>query len=360
MIMRRSGMMLGLMLTLLPWPAAAGVQKTDEAPRARRAGSLPAIIDQVQPKIVKIYGAGGLRGMESYQSGMIVSPEGHVLTVWSHVLDSDAVNVVLNDGRRLEAKLLGADPRLEVAVLKIDAQHLPAFRLEESAAVDEGTQVLALSNLFGVATGNEPASVQHGTIAARTDLAARRGAFESAYRGPVYVLDVVTNNPGAAGGAVVTRDGALVGMLGKELRSSLNNTWLNYAIPIAQLQRPVDEIRGGKYVRPTDESAQQKPTHALDLALLGVTLVPDVVARTPPYVDTVTLKSAAAKAGVRPDDLVLLVGERLTASCRAVRSELEQIDAEDHVKLTLQRGQELIEVTLQAAAPAGDTNVTSP
>ena len=82
----------------------------------------------MQPKIVKIYGAGGFRGMEAYQSGMLISPEGHILTVFSHVLDTDYITAVLADGRRFEAKLLGADPRLEVAVLKIDAAGLALFR----------------------------------------------------------------------------------------------------------------------------------------------------------------------------------------------------------------------------------------
>ena len=67
------------------------------------------------------------------------------------------------DGRKFEAKLLGADPRLEVAVLKIEAAGLPCFDLAKAAKVDAGARVLAFSNLFGVATGNEPASVQKGT-----------------------------------------------------------------------------------------------------------------------------------------------------------------------------------------------------
>ena len=59
---------------------------------------------------------------------------------------------------------------------------------------------MALSNLFGVAVGDEPVSVQRGTISVVARLEARRGVFETPYRGPVYVLDVTTNNPGAAGG----------------------------------------------------------------------------------------------------------------------------------------------------------------
>ena len=127
--------------------------------------------------------------------------QGHILTVLSHALDTDYISVTLSDGRKFEAKLLGADPRLDVAVLKIEAAGLPHFELRDAATAQAGARVLALSNLFGVAMGNEPASVQHGTVSVVTRLDARRGVFETPYHGPVYVLDLVSNNPGAAGGA---------------------------------------------------------------------------------------------------------------------------------------------------------------
>src|SRR5262249_48335498 len=100
---------------------------------------LSDVIADVQPKIVKIYGAGGLAGLEPYQSGSLISRDGYVLTAWSHVLDTDYITVTLDDGRKYEAKLLGADPRLEVAVLKIDATGLPAFDLAAAAPVAAGT-----------------------------------------------------------------------------------------------------------------------------------------------------------------------------------------------------------------------------
>src|SRR5205823_764464 len=133
--------------------------------------SLAKVAEETEPKTVKIYGAGGLRGLEAYQSGFLISGEGHVLTVWSYVLDSDVITVTLNDGRKLEAQLLGMDPRLELAVLKIDAMDLPHFNLEEAVALDSGARVLAFNNLYGIATGNEPSSILHGIITAKTDLA---------------------------------------------------------------------------------------------------------------------------------------------------------------------------------------------
>ena len=98
--------------------------------------SLARVIDQAQTKMVKIYGAGGFRGMEGYQSGFLISAEGHVLTALSYVLDTDRITVTLNDGRRYDAKLLGGDPRLEVAVLKIEAANLPHFDLAKAVSLD--------------------------------------------------------------------------------------------------------------------------------------------------------------------------------------------------------------------------------
>jgi serine protease Do len=315
--------------------------------------SLVETIARVQPKIVKIYGVGGPQGMEDYQSGFLVSSQGHILTAWSYVLDTESIDVRLADGRKFPAKLLGADPRLEAAVLKIEAAELPHFDLSQAVEADSGARVLALSNLFGVATGNEPASVQHGTVSVKTRLDARRGAFDTPYHGPVYVLDVVTNNPGAAGGALVTRRGELVAMLGKELRNASNNTWLNYAIPIRQLRESVEQIRAGKFVVRRDEESAKKPARGLGPEVLGIVLVPDVVERTPPYVDQVVSGSAAAAAGIRADDLVVLVGDRLVQSCKAIRSELQSIPLEDKVKLTVLRAQEMLEVVLQARLEDG-------
>jgi serine protease Do len=279
---------------------------------------------------------------------MLISAEGHVLTVWSYVLDTDEVLVTLDDGRRFKAEILGADPRLDLAVLKIDAVELPHFELTAAAATGPGARVLAFSNLFGVATGDEPVSVQHGHVAAKAHLDARRGAYDTPYKGPVYVLDAMTNNPGAAGGALTDYQGRLLGMLGKELRNSLNNTWLNYAMPVDQLTTSVDEIRAGKFVRKATDDPNAKPEKPVTLDMLGLVLVPDVLERTPPFIDAVRLGSPAADAGLRPDDLVLFVNDRLVQSCKALTSEFSYIDRIDKVKITVIRGQDLVDVTLSA------------
>jgi S1-C subfamily serine protease len=313
---------------------------------ASAQSSFAETIAETQPKIVKIFGAGGLRGLEPYQSGFLISDEGHILTVWSYVLDSDVVTVYLNDGRKLTAEVVGMDPRSEVAVLKIAAQGLPHFNLAKAVTLSGGSRVLAFSNLFGVALGNEPASVLHGVVAAKTDLAARRGAFATNYRGQVYVLDAMTNNPGAAGGALTDRRGRLAGLLGKELRSSTSNIWLNYALPISELQTTVDEIIAGKFRPASRSEGEKKPKEHHTLVTLGINLVPDFLPRTPPFVESVKPGSPGAKSGVRADDLVLFVNGRVVPSCKLLADELSFIDRLDPVRLTIQRGQELLDVEL--------------
>lgn len=302
---------------------------------------------RVQPKLAKIYGSGGLAGLEGYQSGVLISSQGHVLTVWSTVLDA-GVSVVLQDGRRLEAELLGADLTLEIALLKLDAETPEYFELQTEPATLPGTRVLAFSNLFNVATGTESCSVQRGVVAAKTNLAARRGTFNTPYRGPILVLDAVTNNPGAAGGVVVDYQGRLLGLLGKELRSATTNIWLNYALPVSALQEPVKKLMSGESsllaARPVGDAARG----GITTQALGVVLVPDVLDKTPPFVDAILNDSPAAAVGIRADDLILYVNEALTPSCYRVREELQRLDELTPVRLTVLRQAEILEFRLLA------------
>ncbi len=313
------------------------------------AGSLQETIQSVLPRVVKIYGAGGLSGLEHYSTGFLVSEEGHVVTVWSHVLDAEEVTVVLDDGRRFPAKVLGAEPTLDLAVLKLQADelHLPHFNLDEAVDVPPGTLVLAFSNMFGIATGNEPVSVMHAVVSARTRLQARRGVFETTYRGPVYVLDAVTNNTGAGGGVVTTWDGRLVGMIGKELRNAQSNTWVNYAIPASEMASVVRQIRTGRFEPEARRQPKENPWRYSTVDF-GFVLIPDVVHRTPPYVDAVTSGSQADRAGLRPGDLVVFVNGELVQSCRELKERLGWVEPGERVRLTVRRGDRLLEVELQA------------
>lgn len=309
-----------------------------------RAQSTQETIARIQPRMVKIFGSGGVKNLASYTTGFLVSPQGHVATAWSHVLDGEDVSVVLDDGRRFAGKVLGAEPQLDLAVLKLQGEvgDLPWFDVEkETAEGSAGQRVIAFSNMFKVAAGDEPVSVLHGVIAAKTKLAARRGAFEIPYDGPVYVVDAITNNPGATGGLLTSRDGKLLGMIGRELRNARSNTWVNYAIPLTELREAIGQIVSGKYVareKKPDEVANPRRYDPLDF---GLVLVPDVLYRTPAYVETVLPGSPAAQAGLRPDDLILFANEDLVQSVKLLVDQLGRLEAGDTLRLMVRRGSQL-------------------
>ncbi len=318
-------------------------------PASAQIPSLQPLAATALPRVVKIYGAGNSGGLEAYQSGVLVSPDGHVATAWSYVLDADPV-VVLADGRRFESTVVGFEPTLELAVLKIDAGDLPFFELPKSddgPSADWGMPVLAISNLFGIATGSEPASVMTGHIAARMELG-RDSPLQTPYRGPILLLDLVANNPGAAGGAVVDSSGRLVGMLGKELRDTATGAYINYALPAEQLRGRIADILAGRVrLLPADQDPALPRDRSHDFDTLGLVLVPDVLETTPAYVDAIDNATPAGTAGLRVNDLILMVDDRRVPHQRALREALRRTDRRDDVVLLIQRGTEILSKTLR-------------
>ncbi len=310
------------------------------------AESASDAVEAVQPKVVKIFGAGGLKNLASYGTGVIVSPNGHIATVWNHLLDSDVVAVVLSDGRRFYGRVIGTDSKKDIAILKIDAQDLPYFDVSKTAQVGPGAAILAFSNVFKVATGDEPVTVMQGVVSAKAKLSARRGRYKVPYDGEVYLVDAVTNNPGAAGGVLTTVDGRLLGMLGRELKGR-NNTWLNYAIPFSVLRQPIEDIIAGRFSRRDDLlSAANEPNETTYEPIdFGFLLVPDVVARTPAYLDTIVDESKAAEHGLQPDDLIVFANGELVHSIRTFKEVLDQLIPGDDLQLIVRRGDDLVTVT---------------
>lgn len=292
--------------------------------------------------VVKVYGAGGLRGLESYQSGIVVSPTGRIVTAAGTVLDGAEVDCVLDDGSRHRATLVGIDPHRELAVLQIEAADLPCFALVDEEPAAAGTRVLALSNLFGVAVGDERVSAQRGVVAAVAFLEARRGPAEAPFTGEVIVLDVTTNNPGSAGGAIVDSRGRLLGILGKELRTTESGLWLNYALPTREVVRALRAVEEGKAAAPPPGVGGAP----VDLARYGATLVPDLLDQTPPFIDAVEPGSPADRAGLRVDDLVIAVGSRAVRSRRGLERELGQLAPGDAARLAVIRAGTIVECDL--------------
>jgi len=304
---------------------------------------------QVWPRVVKIFGAGGMRRLHAYSSGVLVSSTGHILTVWNHVLETDRLRVVLSDGQRFDAKLQLVDTTLEAAIIKIEAEDLPFFDIEKARKAEPGEWALGFSNAYRVATGNEKPTVIHGIVSAVTDLHARRGVFDSTYNGPVYLVDGITNNPGAAGGVLAGGKGEFLGMIGKELRSKETNTWLNYSVPAEILAPLVRRALAGETSVPTGPVISRPETTKGPAGKHGLVLVPDVLRHTPSYVDSVKASSPAAKAGMAPDDLILFIDEDFIGTCRNFQKYMRKYKPGDTVNLLVKRDKEILtfEFTLE-------------
>jgi serine protease Do len=339
---------------------------------AQAQDSFTKVADQVNQKLVKLYGSGGFQRINSYGTGILVSPDGYILTMASQMLETTDLIVHLSDGRRVKATTVVVEPELDAALLKIKADakagetpptDLPYFDVAAAAkrpTAQPGDWVLAVSNTFRIADRDEPLSVQRGVIASHTKLIGRRGVSEAPYQGEVYYVDTIANNPGAGGGALTTRKGELLGIIGKELRNSLSDTWVNYAVPInAKL-----EIKDGEVARTISMpefvalgmKGEYKPTKkreekAKQLVYHGIIFVPNVLQRTPPYVEGVVPDSPAAKAGLRPDDLVSFVDGEPVVSINEFNKMVGRIGPNQQVRLEVRRGDKLQTIELTLAPP---------
>lgn len=299
------------------------------------------------PKVVKIFGAGGLKRLHAYSSGIIVSSEGHILTVWNHVLETDELRVVTDNGQRFNATLQLVDTELAAAIIKIDAEDLPCYNIQKAPKARPGEWVLSFSNAYRVATGNEKPTVMHGVVSAVASLNARRGVFESSYHGDVYLIDGITNNPGADGGAVTNGKGDLIGMVGKELKSTLTNTWLNYAVPATVLAPLVARAVAGESSIPSSAEVTRPAEQEGTAGRHGIVLVPVVLKGTPSYIDEVEDDSPALKAGLKPDDLILFIEREFIGSCENFGEVMSKHRSGDKVNILVKRKQGILSVEME-------------
>lgn len=348
------------------------------------ADPLSEIAEKANQKLVKLFGAGGFSRLNNFGTGIIISPEGHILTVASQLLDTSDLVVHLYDGRRMKAQVIVVEPELDAAIIKIRIEgkklndptglDLAYFDLLEAAKrphAEAGDWVLALSNTFEIALRDEPLSLQRGVVMAYAKLAGRRGVFDFPYTGDVYIVDAITNNPGAAGGALLDRKGNLLGIIGREIRNVQSDTWMNYAIPVnAKVDVKVKEIVKDKDGKEQEEEktvtlqmtefiakgmkGEYKPTKRDNRAIgeggfHGIIFVPNILERTPAYVEDVEPGSPAAKCGLRPDDLVSFVDGEPIVSIKAFNEWIKKNTRPGSViRLEVRRGETLqpIEMTL--------------
>ena len=182
------------------------------------------------------FGAPRPRVQNSLGSGVIVSPDGFVVSNYHVVGQAEDIRVVLNDRREYQARVLIGDEESDLAILKIDAEDMPFLELRDSDTVEVGELVLAIGNPFGVGQ-----TVSSGIVSGL----ARSGTASGNGRGYFIQTDAPIN-PGNSGGALIDVAGRMIGINTSILTRSGGSNGIGFAIPAALVAEFLDQARAGK------------------------------------------------------------------------------------------------------------------
>jgi Do/DeqQ family serine protease len=230
-------------------------------------------------------------------SGVIISPDGYILTN-NHVVEgADEIEVTLNDSRTALAKLIGTDPESDLAVLRITLDRLPVITLGNSDSLQVGDQVLAIGNPFGVGQ-----TVTSGIVSALGRNQLGINTFEN------FIQTDAAINPGNSGGALVDVSGQLMGINTAIYSRSGGSMGIGFAIPVSTAKLVLEGIvkegvvrRGWIGVEPADLSPDLMETFG-------------VKARNGVLVTGVLQNGPGAQAGLRPGDVIVEVSGRQIAN----------------------------------------------
>ena len=305
---------------------------------ARRAA--PAVVSINTSKAVRhprsndpwfqfFFGDQGTQAQTGLGSGVIISPDGYILTN-NHVVESaDEIEVTLTDSRRARATVIGTDPETDLAVLKVDLDKLPVIVLGDSDQLAVGDQVLAIGNPFGVGQ-----TVTSGIVSALGRSQLGINTFEN------FIQTDAAINPGNSGGALVDVNGNLMGINTAIYSRSGGSMGIGFAIPVSTAKLVLDGIvrdgqvtRGWIGVEPNELSPELAQT-------FGVKATEGVI------ITGVLQGGPAAVAGVRPGDVILSVEDKATNNVSQLLTAVASLKPGSAASFALQRGDARLEVSV--------------
>jgi len=262
----------------------------------------------------------GPQRQEGIGSGVVVSKDGYILTN-NHVVDgADEVKVALQDGREFTAKVIGRDPKTDVAVIKVEGKDMPAVPMADSDKVEVGDVVLAVGNPFGIGQ-----TVTTGIVSAT----GRGGAVGLDYED--FIQTDAAINPGNSGGALVDAEGRLIGINTAILSRSGGNQGIGFAIPV-NLARDVMEnlVKDGHvtrgYLGVMIQDVSPSLAKEFDLKETKGALVADVTPHSP-----------AEKAGLKDGDVILDFNGKPVTDSRHLKLEVARAKPGESVAVKILR-----------------------
>ncbi len=285
---------------------------------------------QLERILRNMYGRNLDRTVTSLGSGVIVTAEGHILTN-NHVIENaEEIEVYLRDGRQLSAKVVGADPETDLAVLQIPTTEVPNITFGIAKPLAVGDVVLAIGNPFGLGQ-----TVSQGIISATGRNQLGVNVFEN------YIQTDAAINPGNSGGALINAKGELIGI--NTITSSKNGTsvGIGFAIPIVLAKEVMTHmieygrvLRGWIGVRVQNISPQL--SESFKLTESGGVLVSGIVRNGP-----------AHTAGLYPGDIIISMNDQILTEERQVLNEVIRYRPQQKLNVKGIRNGNLTEWTIE-------------
>jgi serine protease DegQ len=316
---------------MLEAPASASASQGSYRDAARRA----------MPSVVNIYTTKGARQPKtpfmddplfrrffgeqedrqfSLGSGVVISPEGYILTN-NHVIETaDEIEIALADGRKAAAKVVGTDPETDLAIVKINLQNLPAIALGHVEEAKVGDVVLAIGNPFGVGQ-----TVTMGIISALGRNHLGINTFEN------FIQTDAAINPGNSGGALIDANGHLLGINTAIYSRSGGSLGIGFAIPVTTVKTVMESIissgqvvRGWIGVEPQDITPELAESFGL-------------TRRSGAIIAGVLKGGPADKAGIRPGDILVAVEGKPVSDTTDMLNLIAQLIPGNKAKMTVLR-----------------------
>ncbi len=326
--------------------------------------ALPAVVSVLSSRVVKVQnpfmnnpffrqffgdqGNGNQAPEETERglgSGVILSPDGFILTNNHVVAGAQEIHVQLADKQDLDAKVVGTDPATDLALLKVDATNLPTIVADTKGDLDIGDIVFAIGNPFGVGR-----TVTMGIISAT----GRGGLGIEDYED--FIQTDAAINPGNSGGALINLRGELVGINTAIIGRSGGNNGIGFAIPVGMAEPVVAQLKAtGHVTRGYIGAYIQDLTPAMAKAFKSTATSGSLISDLSP-------DGPAAKAGLKRGDIITAVNGSKVADSRQLRLLIAQTKPGTVVQLTVLRdGTEMtVPVTLGTLPDQNEKSSTSP
>ena len=325
----------------------SGEQETDGD---QDSGNAPNVPDGVPPALRRFFGFGGGQGPAQPQiehgigSGIIVSPDGYIVTNNHVIQGATQIRVTLNDRRVLPAKLIGADKLTDLAVIKINEKNLPCIAWGDSTRLHPGQTVLAFGNPFG----NFPFTVTRGIVSALD----RPNPYSDDRRKPgAFIQTDAAINPGNSGGPLVDARGELIGINTFIISGSGSFAGAGFAIPSQIVKATTDELI---------------KTGAVHHGYLGISMndvtpenasffnLPDA---TGAIVSQVSPDSPASRAGLKSGDVLRKLNDKEIVNGGALQVAVSQVSPGATISLGILRDGKPETISVKVGEFHGNTEV---